>query len=167
MWIPIILVAVVIFAIVAIWRWANNSPKMEFTASRFKLGLIVFILAGAGMWWFTNSHGLRNPQYVWEWQLPRGYYVRGLNKSRPMVAEVIPRSDGALWINTSYTEHGVPEVTRIRLTKVGDNFWEGYWEQDNPEDSGRCKLHKVAPDAWAGNMEGTAGVLAFCTLKRK
>lgn len=105
--------------------------------------------------------------WVFEWTLPRGVYDHGRNKSGPLVAEIIPRADGALWIDIPYVEYGRPEVTRIRLTKISDGSWEGTWEQDNPLDFGRCKLNKVSADAYAGNIVGRARVWAFCTLKTK
>lgn len=122
----------------------------------------------------TTSSGIQKVQpkeeYEWVWELPPGQYVRGLNRSGPMVAEIIKRDDSNLWINTPYLEYGKLEVARIRMSKISDKSWEGTWEQDNPEDHGRCELHEVSPGTWAGHMtgkEGASGLSPFCTLKRK
>ena len=133
-----------------------------------KLWVTMSIAIVAAIWFFTSPYGFgKCSQYVWSWELPRGYSINGLTKSQPTPAEIIPCSGGALWINVYYTQHGVPEVTRIRLNKVGDDSWEGDWEQNNPVDYGRCKLHKVASGTWAGTLVGTAGIPTFCTLKPK
>ena len=172
-----LLLAIFIIVLVFwIWRWFRGTAGSWRGWVTTLVAILLLSLFAPWMWQKISEGGIttygfgKSSQYVWTWELPRGYYVRGLNKGGPMVAEIIPCSDGALWINTFYNEHGVPDVTRIRLTKVEDNSWEGTWEQDNPEDHGRCELRKVASDTWAGTMTGKEeGVIppAFCTLKRK
>lgn len=146
------------------------------------IGIIVIVamiavLAGFVIPWMhcktsdTIASGPANKQpaevWVFEWELPPGQYVRGLNRSGPIMAVIVMRDDKNLWINTPYIEYGKAEVTRIFLTKIGEKSWEGPWEQNYPKDFGRCDLHEVSPDNFAGNMTGTAGLSAFCTLKRK
>lgn len=144
---------------------------------------VVVILVGLLTWWLTSnsyekekvaiartqlsSVATAMAQYEWTWELPPGKFVRGLNKGGPMVAEIIPCSDGGLWVDTPYIEYGKQEKTRVRLSKTGEKSWEGVWEQENPADSGRCDLHQLSDGVWAGHMTGKAGIPAFCTLKRK
>jgi hypothetical protein len=160
----------------------DNIPKWK-TVSKILIWVIGLIIFRIIFWWLVKYHEeyksappqitkssaviTKSPEYEWSWELPRGQQVRGFNKSVPMVAEIIPRTDGALWIDTHHVEYGSPEVARIRLAKVGEKSWEGTWEQDNPQDSGRCSLHEVSTGTWAGQMIGKAQIPAFCTLKRK
>ena len=106
-------------------------------------------------------------QWVFEWQLPPETYVRGLNRSGPVEATIEKRDNEKLWIILTYVEYGKTEKTTIHLGKVTNGAWDGFWEQSNPKDSGRCNLHEVGTDSWAGTMTGTAGIPAFCTLKKK
>ena len=143
------------------------------------IGVIIFRLL---IWWFMNQHeqnvaktqtsseiGVVRPKYEWTWKLPRGVYIRGRNCSSPNEknVEVIFQDNGSLWINKHYLEYNKPEVCRIRLTAIGDKSWEGTWEQENPPDHGRCNLNEIGNGIWAGHITGTAGIPAFCTLKRK
>lgn len=107
-------------------------------------------------------------EWVSNWKLPKGKTVRSLNESGPLVTEIIKRDDKNLWINILYVKDDNPEVARIRLTKIGDRSWEGPWEQDNPEDFGRCELHESIPGKlFTGNMTGVAGIPAHIEVNHK
>ena len=136
--------------------------------------LYMVILVGLGSWWlkdpqitrFTES---KEGMYEWYWKLPKGVHVRGRNESavNERVAEVTPRSDGSLWVNVQYKEHGSPEMARIRLQKVGAKSWEGTWEQDNPADHGRIALEEVALGVYAGDITWQNGLRGRCHLMKK
>jgi hypothetical protein len=106
-------------------------------------------------------------QYEWYWELPLGQFVRGKNKGGPFVAEINTQENGDLWVNVLYEEYGKKEVAKIRLGKIGDKSWEGPWEQNNPQDEGRCDLHEISPGVWSGTMTGKDGIPAFCKIIRK
>jgi hypothetical protein len=123
--------------------------------------------ASAGQNRKANTNIQPREEWVFEWEIPQGNYVRGKNKSGPITAEVDFRPDGGLWVDLLYTEYGRAEKAKLRLAKISDKSWEGPWGQANPQDEGRCDLHEVTPGNLAGTIKGTAGISAFCTLKRK
>jgi hypothetical protein len=107
-----------------------------------------------------------NNDWTFQWELPRGQYDHGANKSDLLEAEVKFRPDGSLRVNIYFDNNYKLDVCKMRLEKTGEKSWEGVWERDNPEDSGKCDLHEIAPGVMGGSMTSKTGLTAFCTLKK-
>lgn len=179
---PLWLVPIVIATLVIRWWYkkyqSNNTdsktPDKKEVGWFWPVGIIAVIVIGLLVWKACGNSGNHqatggNPREEWVFtsELPAGQYVRGLNKTDPLTAEVDFRRDGSLWVDLLYTEYGRAEKTKFRLGNVGDKSWEGPWSQANPADEGRCNLHQVSPGNLAGTMTGTSGLTAFCTLIKK
>ncbi len=139
------------------------------------LAIICLWVLGASVippWWEKNVvHGGRgaiapSDQWVFEWEAPPETYIRGKSKSGPIEATIDKYDNQSFWIILTYVEYGKTEKTIIHLGKVTSGFWEGFWEQNNPKDSGRCNLHEMGTNVWSGTMTGTAGIPAFCKLRK-
>jgi hypothetical protein len=107
--------------------------------------------------------------YEFYWKLPSGMFIRGRNESakNERDVEIVRMDNNSLWFNQYYTEYGSREVCRFRLEKVGEKTWDGIWEQNNPQDNGRCSLHEIVPGVWSGTITGKDGIPAFCKLIKK
>ena len=104
--------------------------------------------------------------WTFEWQLPEGKYVRGLNKSGPLPAKVERRPNGDLWISVYYRQDGKTETGKMKLKLIDTGLWEGSWGQDNPPDFGNCNLNETSPGFMSGYMTGIADVPAFYKLRK-